>query len=118
MPYNPNELNQQAEDTDPSQFDGIEATIVSIEEKTASDIFGEKTYSDPDKEMIEVTAEAPGDNQVKEVFALPVDDMSWVNPTFKLNRYKKKYNKMPEVDDTVTLTVNDSGFLAIELADV
>lgn len=114
--YNPDALDASAQE---AEVDGsMTAEIVDIETTDAHSIFGENTQSEPDKEMLVVTAEADmGDEtqEVESVFSLPESDQSWLNPLFKLARFRAKYGEVPRDGMTVEVTTNENGFLDIDM---
>ena len=116
--YNPDALDESAQDV---EVDGqLEATITDIRQDVAHNIFGENTQSAPDKEMLVVTAETDinGETQeVESVFSLPESEQSWLNPMFKLARFRAKYGQVPREDMEVEVTTNASGFLDISLPE-
>lgn len=116
--YDPDALNEDAES---AEVDGsMTAEIVDIETDVAHNIFGENTQSEPDKEMLIVTAETEvsGETQeVETVYSLPESDQSWLNPTFALARFRAKYGTVPEEELEVEVTANDKGFLDIDIPD-
>lgn len=115
--YDPDSLNESAEESEISGH--IEAEITDVEVKSAVEIFGEDTKSEPDKEMLEVTAESDQLNDpVESVYATPESDQSWLNPRFKLERFRSKYGGVPEEGMTVFVEPNDSGFMDISIPSV
>lgn len=112
MGYDPSELNEQAESAEAP--DG-EATITEVVETTAGSVYENTNLDNPDKGMIEVTAETADGQEVTEVFGLPESESSWYNPNFKLGRFKERYGSVPAEDMTVEVSVDeDSGFLSID----
>lgn len=112
--YDPDALDESAEEADIGG--SIEAEITDVSQDVAHNIFGEDTESDPDKEMLVVTAETDElDDPVEAVFSLPQSEQSWLNPRFGLKRFKAKYDQVPREGMTVSLAPNDNGFLDIDI---
>lgn len=112
--YDPDELNDEAEGNVDIDYTGV---ISDIDQTTAADIFGEDAHN-PDREVIEVLVDTEAGDDFTQVFSLPNPDnpaRSWSNPNFKLGQFRSKYGSVPEQGMEVNLTVDDSGFLAIEL---
>ena len=115
--YDPDVLDASAEE---SEVDGsLTAEITEISQDVAHNIFGENTQSAPDKEMLVVHAETDMGNdepqEIESVFSLPQSEKSWMNPTFKLARFRAKYGQVPREGMTVEVTTNESGFLDIDI---
>ena len=117
MAYDPDALDESAEAAEISGE--ITGEIVSIDTDTAYNIFGEKTQSEPDKEMMVVTVDPHPeelDNEVEVTYSLPREDgSSWLNPTFGLARFRAKYGGVPREGMDVELTTNANGFLDIAI---
>ena len=113
--YNPDELNDMA---DNAEIPDGKAVIESITETTANEVYGEADFDyDPTKVMIEVTAILSADSdvdEVTEVFALPENEASWLNPNFKLAQFKEHYGSVPREDMEVSVSVDDNGLLSID----
>lgn len=116
MTYNPDDLNEQAQEAE-ENVEGLTGEIVAIEEGTAEDFFGDDVQGDADKDMIAVEIDTEGGDTITEYFSQPQNEMSWVNPTFRLARYKAAYGSVPEVGQEVRLTVNADGFLAVDMPE-
>lgn len=116
--YDPASLNEAAENVDVDE--SLTAEITEVRQDIAHNIFGDNVQSEPDKEMLVVTAETEmGDKmqEVESVFSLPESEKSWLNPLFKLARFRSKYGQVPEEGMTVGVTANDNGFLDIDIPE-
>lgn len=116
--YDPDALNESASDAEVQG--SMDGEITDITQDVAHNIFGDNVESDPDKEMLVVTAktEISGESQeVESVFSLPESDQSWLNPLFKLARFRAKYGVVPEEGMDVQITTNENGFLDISIPD-
>lgn len=112
--YDPSELNDEAESAEPP---AKEAVITDVTATTAGEVYGGDTdFSyDPDRPMIEVTAEVESGEEISEVMGLPESESSWFNPNFKLGQYKNRYGSVPHEGQEVETTINeDTGFLEID----
>jgi len=116
--YDPTALNESAES---AEAEGeMTAEITEIEQDVAHNIFGEAVESDPDKEMLVVTAETEISGEMQEVesvFSLPESEQSWLNPLFKLARFRAKYGSVPTEGMEIELTTNENGFLDVDIPD-
>lgn len=113
--YDPDKLEAEANSAPTGgEYDG---KITEIDEVTAEDVYGNEAASNPDKPMIQVYVTAESGAEFTEAFALPAGQLSWQNPNFKLGRYRTKYGGLPREGDSVKVSVNDEGFLAIVLAE-
>lgn len=114
MGYNPDELNESAENP-PETPDS--ATIDEVRETTAGSVFPESVdLDDPTKPMIEVVAETDDESSVPitDSFSLPQSDTAWNNPNFKLGQFREQYGKVPEEGMTVQVQMNEeNGILEI-----
>lgn len=110
--YNPEALNEQAEN---AEIPEGEATIVSVEETVASEVYGDAEFDyDATRVMIRVLAD-DGENEIEDTFALPESEASWYNPNFKLGQFKERYGSVPKEGMTVETAVDeDSGFVGID----
>lgn len=117
MPYDPDELNESAENP-PETPDS--ATITEVRETTAGAVFPETVdLDDPTKRMIEVIAETDEADEESSVditdsFSLPQSNTAWNNPNFKLGQFREQYGKVPEEGMSVSVQMNEeNGILEI-----
>ena len=116
--YDPSELEKEAENADSKEF--YDATITNTRVDVAHNIFGDATQSEPDKEMLVVESEAEvGDEiqTIESVFSLPESKKAWLNPTFKLGRFRAKYGGLPDENIEVQVGYDENGFLEIVIPD-
>ena len=114
--YNPDALDESATKAEVSGQ--MTAEITEIQQDVAHNIFGDNVQSDPDKEMLVVTAETEISGEMQEVesvFSLPESDQSWLNPLFKLARFRAKYGEVPREGMQVEITTNENGFLDVDI---
>jgi hypothetical protein len=126
MPYDPDSLNEQVESVDIEEFEG-EAEISEIEEMTVSEAYNPDpensgfhtvNMDNPERECIVVSVpfELEGESvEISDIFPLPESEASWLNPQFKLKKFKEHYGSVPKEGMTVTVSLDEeSGFFSIE----
>jgi hypothetical protein len=116
MPYNPDEMEQAAEQREEETFD---ARITEIEETTAGDVYDGEA-EEPDREVIQCTVVASTDTEDMEftdTFSMPKGPQSWHNPNFKLGKFQDHYGELPREDTQVEAEYNDDGFLRVKVGE-
>jgi len=122
MGYNPDDLEQEAEQAEQITAKG---EITDIEETTASEAYDGNEVGD-DREVLAVTVEPELDGDDDEtsdvgsfdmIFSLPKGAASWNNPAFKLGKFKRRYGQLPREGMEIDLTTNENGFYRIDLSE-
>lgn len=115
--YDPDELNEQAENAEVPEGKGV---ITDIQETVANEVYGDVDFDyDRTKPMIGVTVDPNLDDdeieEVTEAFSFPDSDASWYNPNFKLGQFRERYGSVPEEGMEVELSVDDeTGMVQID----
>lgn len=115
--YDPDSILEQFNEVASGEYEQ-KATIVSVEQSTAGEVFGEKIHpnQDPDDPVIHVTAEYETEDgetkEVNETFGMAKSALSWVNSQFKLGRFIEQYGEPPQEGMEVLLRI-DGDYLNI-----
>lgn len=114
MPYEPDAMEQQAEQADEHTFSG---EISEIEESTTGEVYGDEARnSDREVIIVSVTVETTTDTmEFSDTFSLPAGPQSWHNPNYKLGKFHEKYGELPRADMEVEVGYNDDGYLRINV---
>ena len=93
--------------------------IVSIVDSTAGEIFagadGKKPVKNPERDVIVIAVQLDDGEKFQTTFSLPASPKAWYNDKFKLGQYRKRYGKLPQVGDAVTVYIDGDGFYRIML---
>ena len=115
MGYDPNELEEQAEEMSNRQLSG---EIVGIEETDAETAYdGHNVGENRDVIVLEIELEGTTEEEpdtFKETYSLPKGASSWNNPDFQLGQYRDRYGKLPEEGDVVDITTNEDGYYRVD----
>ncbi len=90
-----------------------------VHETTAKAVYGD-TAKDPDHPTYQFRVKVTSPPEVAgttftEAFSAPSGPASWLNTKFKMAMYNKRYGKLPEVGDKVTIVTNADNFYRILL---
>jgi hypothetical protein len=96
-----------------AQEEDFSAVVIAMGTRKAYEVFGEGAKN-PDRDILEVTCELEDKSTFMEPFSMPKGVRSWKNETFKLQKYKKAYGKLPAVGDKVIAVFDKEGYLQVK----
>ena len=112
-----NKMNADAEGIQKTQE--WPATIRSIEESTAGEVFsgkdGDKPVKNPDREVLVCSVEMDDGETFTQTFSQPTGKRSWQNENFKLGAFRNRYGSVPYEGMKVMVIVDTDGFYRIAL---